>query len=142
MLPHARVERSDAAKREKAVEWRAGQSETVRPPPELLAERGVASDDRATDDVAVAVQVFRRRVHDEIRAERDRLLEGGGEEGIVGDHQRADGVSGGGDASDVRDTQNRIARRFDPDEPRPPASDLRLGADRGEVDLHDVKMAA
>ena len=89
VLVHAHVQRAHAAQREIAVERRAGDAEAVGPPRELVAERGVARDDRAADDVAVAVQILRRRVHDDVRAERDRLLQRRREERVVDDEQRA-----------------------------------------------------
>src|SRR5688500_15883441 len=116
MLGHAHVERSHPAQREEAVEWRAGYTQTVCPPAKLLAQCCVTSDDCPTDDVAMSVQILRRRMNDEGGAERDRLLEGRGEKRVVGNDERTDGVAGSGDAFDVGDAQDRIARRLDPDE--------------------------
>ena len=59
------------------------------------APRG--GDDRAADHVAVAVQVLGGRMHDEVRAERQRLLPERREEGVVDHHQRAGRVRGLGD---------------------------------------------
>ena len=89
MLANARMQRAHAAQREVAVERRAGDAETVRPPRELVGQRPLSGDHRAADDVAVAVQVFRRRVHDDVRAERDRLLQRRRQERVVDDDERA-----------------------------------------------------
>ena len=54
-----------------------------------LAELGVGRDERAADDVGVPAEVLRRRVHDDVGAERERLLQVGRGEGVVDDQQRA-----------------------------------------------------
>ena len=48
-----------------------------------------ASDQRAADDVGVPAHVLRGRVHDDVRAERERLLQVGRGERVVDDQQRA-----------------------------------------------------
>ncbi len=71
-------------------------------------------DDRATDHVAVAVEVLRGRVEHEIRAELQRLLPGRREERVVDHDERARGLAECRDLLDIRDAQERVARRLDP----------------------------
>ncbi len=77
-----------------AVERRAGEAEAVRPPRELLVQRCVLRDHRAADDVAVAVDVLRRRMHDDVGAERERPLQRRRQERVVDDDGRVDRVRG------------------------------------------------
>ena len=56
---------------------------------EPLVELGRAGDDRAADDVRVAVDVLRQAVEDDVGPERQRLLEEGRRERVVHDEQRA-----------------------------------------------------
>src|SRR6185503_18609291 len=105
------------------------------------AEGGVARDDRAADDVAVAVEVFRGRVDDDIGAELDRSLEGGREEGVVDDDDRRLGVMRcGGEATDVGDAEQWIARRLDPEQARLASSDLLRCARRREVGEYELEV--
>src|SRR5881409_2618299 len=113
------MQRTNTAQREIAVEWRAGDAEAVRPPGELLAHHAIRRHHRAAYDVAVTIQVFRRGVDDDVRAERDRLLQRGREEGVVDDDDRADAVRGRRRGPHVGDAQQGIAWRFDPDHARP-----------------------
>ena len=75
VLPHAHAERLQAAQHEVAVERARHAADRLLEEVELLGERVVARHDRAADDVGVAVQVLRRRVHDDRRAELERPLE-------------------------------------------------------------------
>src|SRR6185312_12630434 len=68
------IERAQPAQCHVAVERRARHAEAVRPPRELAVMLGAARDHSAADDIAVAVQIFGRRMHDQVRAERDRAL--------------------------------------------------------------------
>ena len=82
------------------------------------ASARVAREDGAADHVGVAAEVLRRRVDDEVGAERERLLQERGGEGVVDGEQRAGGVRGVGGAADVDDVEERVRRRLDPDELR------------------------
>ncbi len=113
---HARRERAQAAQRQEAVERRAGEAEAVRPPGETLDDGRVFRDDRAADDVAVAVDVLRRRMHDDVGAERERPLQHRRQERVVDDAARADRVRGLRDVADVGDAQQRVRWRLDPDD--------------------------
>ena len=75
MLSDSRVQCPHAAQRQIAVERGARDAKAVRPPRELVAGRGLARDDRAADDISMAVELLRRRVAHDVGAERDRLLQ-------------------------------------------------------------------
>ena len=110
MVLEARVQRAQAAQGHEAVERRAGEAEAVGPPDELLVERRVSRYHRPADHVAVAVQVLRRRVHDQVRPERERLLPGRRQEGVVDHGQRTAARAERGERVDVGDAQQRVAR--------------------------------
>ena len=96
----------------------------------LLGELEVAHDERAADDVGVPAAVLRGRVHDDVGAERQRLLEVRRREGVVDDEQRAGVVRDGRERLDVADVEQRVGRRLDPDH-------LGLaGPDRGAHRVH------
>jgi hypothetical protein len=89
----------------------------------------------------VSVEILRRRVDDEIRAELERALEHGREEGVVDDDARAGRMRERADGLDVRDPQQRIARRLDEHERRL-ARDRRVQGRRVvEVDELDAEVA-
>ena len=89
----------------------------------------------AADHVGVAVQVLRRRVHDDVEAELERPLDVGAGEGVVGDRdQRRARLASAAIAFEVDELQQRIGRRLDPDHPRL-RPDRRLDrVEVGEVD--------
>ena len=74
-----------------------------------------AAGERAGGDVAVAVQVLRRRVHDEIDAESERLLIDRARERVVDHRDHAVRATGVGDAADVHAAERRIDRRLEPE---------------------------
>ena len=83
-----------------------------------VAGRGVGGDHhRAADDVAVTAGVLGGRVHHDVGAERDRLLQVGRGEGVVDDEQRTRLVGDGRDRLDVGDAEQRVGGRLDPDHP-------------------------
>ena len=84
-----------------------------------------ARDQRARDHVAVAVQVFGRRVHDEIGAELQRPAQHRRRRGAVDREPGAGAVRDLGRGRDVGDRPGRVGRRLDPDELG------RAGTDRG-----------
>ena len=116
--------------------------EAVAPPGELLGDFLLRGDHRAADHVAVAVDVLGGRMHHDVGAERDGLLPARRQEGVVGHHQRADGMRALRDVGDIGDAQQRIAGRFDPHQ----RGGLRQrGVDRGriaEVDEFHRELAA
>ena len=54
-----------------------------------LGELGVVDRDEPADDVGVAAEVLRGRVHDDVGAERERLLQVRRGERVVDDDARA-----------------------------------------------------
>ena len=130
---HAREQRAHAAEREEAVERCTGEPEAIRPPCEQFDMSRVTRDNRAAHDVTVAVEVLRGGVHDEIGAEREGALQRGGEESVVGDHECTCLVTRGAHGSQVRDAQQRIARRLDPQQVRREARNRLRGVGRREV---------
>ena len=71
----------------------------------------------AADDVGVAAEVLRRRVHDDVGAERERLLQVRRRERVVDDERaRRRACAASATARDVDDVEQRVRRRLDPDE--------------------------
>jgi hypothetical protein len=62
----------------------------------------------------VAAEELRRRVDDDVGAERERLLQQRRGERVVHDHARARLAGGGADRGDVGDVQQRVRRRLEP----------------------------
>ncbi len=75
-----------------------------------------AASQRSGDDIAVAVQVFGRRMHDDIGAKSDRLRQHRGRRGAVDGELGAGPVCDLGRAGDVGYRPQRVRRRLDPDE--------------------------
>ena len=85
---HAHRERLQAAQREEAVERRRNPAERVLEEAQPLAHRAIARADEAADDVGVAADVLGRRVHDDVGAQLERLLQVRARERVVDDQQR------------------------------------------------------
>jgi len=83
-------ERSEAAQRQIGIERRAGDAGAVGPPRQFVTERPVASEHSAADHIAVSVDELRGRMHDDIAAESERILQRRGQESIVGDRTKGD----------------------------------------------------
>src|SRR6266550_3989587 len=111
---YARMQRPNPAQREKTVKRRARDSKTVCPPRQLFGESCFRGDHCASDHVAVAVEVFRRRMNHQIRPELDRPLESWREEGVVDTDDGSRLTSRADDRRQVRDAQQRIAWRLYP----------------------------
>ena len=103
------------------------------------AARASLDDQRAADDVGVAVQVLRHRVRDDVGAELERPLEVRRHERVVDGEQRCRvGLQTCGDRRDVDELQHRVGRRLDPHELRrsagsPPRPPPRRRSDRRSV---------
>jgi hypothetical protein len=85
-----------------------------------LPPRGarVAGDERPAEDIAVPGEVLRRRVHDDVGAERERLRVHGRRAGGVDGDERAGGVRVRRDPGDVGDGPRRVRGRLEPHEAR------------------------
>ena len=122
---HAHAQGLDAAQHQPRVHRAGNGADRVLVEGDLLGDAVVGEDHRSPDDVGVTAHVLRRRVHDDVGAERDRLRQIGRGERVVDDQQRAGLMGELGDRRDVDDAEQRVGRRLDP-------HDLRdAGADRG-----------
>ena len=90
--------------------------------------------DGAADRVGVAADVLRRRVHDDVGAERERLLQVRARERVVDDDERAGRVRALGDRGDVDDLEQRVGRRLEPDQVGRPLERLARDALVRQVD--------
>ena len=90
----------------------------IGPPVDLLDQRRIGGEQRAAEQVGMAVQRLGRRMQDEVAAERERPLAARRRQRVVGDDQRAGRLGRRGARGDVDDPQQRIARRLDPDQRR------------------------
>ena len=70
-------------------------------------------DDDAADAVTVAVEVLRRAVDDQIRAELDRALEAGAREGVVDDQAGTALVRQFGHGREIGELHDRVGGRLD-----------------------------
>ena len=113
---HSYRERLQAAQHEPRVERPGHGAERLLQEVETLGERVVVRRHEAADDVAVTAEVLRRRVHDEVGAELERLLQVRRRERVVDDEQRTDRVRRVCGLADVDDVQKRVRRRLDPHE--------------------------
>ena len=86
---HPHAERLHAAQHEVAVERRRHRAGRVLREAQAFGEPVVVDGDEPADDVAVTTEVLRRRVHDDIGAERDRLLQVRRGERVVDDDEGA-----------------------------------------------------
>eukprot|EP01132_Coremiostelium_polycephalum_P021847 gene21848-biopygen12291 len=71
--------------------------------------KGAAVDDHATQRVAVAAHVFGHRMHDDVRAELDRLAQDWRGHGVVHHQRHATGVGDVGQGFDIDDIACRVA---------------------------------
>ena len=134
MAVHPHGERLDAAQDEVAVERRGNRAGGVLHVAQSLGELVVVDGDDATDDVAVAAEVLRRRVDDDVGAEGEWLLEIRRGERVVDDDQGTVLVGHGGDGLDVDAAEQRVGRRLQPHERGVGRPGCRQGVDVGEVD--------
>ena len=84
-----RVQRAQATQRQKAVERRTCEAQAIGPPRQLLGEFFGCADHGTAHHIAVAVDVLRRGVDDQISAERERLLPARRQESVVDRDQSA-----------------------------------------------------
>jgi len=112
------VQSSQSAQGQEGIERRTGQAERIAPPTQPFQQGLGLGDGRAANDVAVPVDILRRRVDDDVGAMLDRPLKRRRQEGIVDGDHGAGGPSCGGNSSEVGDTQERVGRRLDPQQRR------------------------
>ena len=117
VLPHPDRERLDPAQHQPGVERSGDRPERLLEEVETFRECVVVGRDESADRVAVAAEVLGGRVHDDVRAQRERLLQVRRREGVVDDEERAHRMGSVGGAADVDHVQQRVRRRLHPDEP-------------------------
>ena len=117
LLVHAHLEGLDASEEQPGVEGREAAPGGVDCEVELFAERGVVDGQDAGHEVVVARQVLGAALVDDVGAEVERVLEQGGEHGVVdGDDGGGVGfVHGGGDGGDVDDLDQGVRGGFEQD---------------------------
>ena len=86
---HAHRQRLDPAQHQVAVERAGHGAHGVLEEARALGDAGVVGRHEPADDVGVAAEVLRRRVHDHVGAERERLLQVRRGEGVVDDARSA-----------------------------------------------------
>ncbi len=84
----------------------------------LLMHRWVTGDRGATDDVAVAVDVFGGRMNDDVGAMLDGPLQRRREKGVIHDDQCSSGMGGLADCREIGDAQQRVGWGLDPHQRR------------------------
>ena len=130
---HAHRERLDATQHEVAVERSGHRAGCVLDERELVAEVRICRRDEATDRVRVSTEIFRGGVHDDIGAERERLLKIWRCEGVVDDNEHAVRVRNRADCRNVHDAETGIGRRLDPHDARVRRERLREPLRVGEI---------
>ncbi len=111
---HPHAERLHAAQHEVAVERRRHRAGRVLREAQALGELVVVDGEEPADHVAVTAEVLRGRVHDDVGAERDRLLQVRRGERVVDDDQGAAAMGELGDRLDVDAREQRVGRRLEP----------------------------
>ncbi len=137
VLAHAERERLEATEGQEGVERREHVAHAdLLEEPDFVGEVGVVGDDGTADGVAVAVQVLRRAVDDDVGTEFERVLEVRREEGVVHAEGRIDRFGDGGDGFDVTESEERVRRRLHPDECRFVAHGVGDGV--GVAGVHEI----
>ncbi len=113
---HAQGERLESAQRQKAIERPGYRADRVLQKRDAVAEFLVALADHrdAGDEIGVAVEIFRRRMNDDIEAQFERALNPRARERVVRHRERTVFVREARDDFEIGEFEQRIARRFDP----------------------------
>ena len=104
---------------------------------QLLAELRAPGNGEAEEQVGVATEELGRAVHRDVCAKGDRLLQQWCGEGVVDRDQSADVPRRRAQSRQIGDVQQRVGRRFQPDEIRAPGRGYGDGG-VGNVDQLDV----
>ncbi len=113
---HPDGEGLDAAQRQEGVERPGHRARSVLQERDLLGQFVVGGDHDAAHHVGVPAQVLGGRVHHDVRAEFQRLLQVWRGEGVVHDQLRARVAGNLRQGGDVTDVEQRIGGRLDPDQ--------------------------
>ncbi len=111
--PDAKTHRVNSAQDEETVEWSGDAALGVLVPAIFLEQPPRPKDESPADQVAVASEVLRGRVHDDVRAEFERALEDRRGERVVDRDPGAAGPSEGDRSPQVGDLEQRIRRRLE-----------------------------
>jgi hypothetical protein len=130
VLPHAQRESFYSSQREKTIERRRRSAGGILQELEPLVERDLIEANRTADDVRMSREIFCRRMKHEIGAKLERPLENRRCECVVDQTESAVGVGNFCRRSDVADPEQRVGRRFDPDQPGAPGD--------GALDFSDI----
>ena len=110
----AQGQRLHPAEEQPAVKWRWHRADRVLVEAQLLLQLVVAGHHGAANDVAVPADVLGRAVHDDVRAQVQRLLQVRRREGVVDAHERATAVRHLAHGVDVDHAEQRVGRRLQP----------------------------
>jgi hypothetical protein len=114
---HAQFERLQAAQKEESGQRRnSGAGEVAQPMAPDHFDNAFWSRHDAGDKVAMPADELGRRMHDEVGAQEDGLLQCGRGEGVVNDRQGSGLVCDPADGGNVDDPEVRIGRRLKKDE--------------------------
>ena len=116
LLADAQLQRLEAARAEERLERPHHAAGGVLHEVQLVEQRLVADDQRPAEQVAVAAEVLRGRVHHDVGPQLQRPREHRRGERAVDAQQRAAPMGDFGARRDVGDRHQRIAGRFDPHE--------------------------
>ena len=130
VLPHAQRESFYSSQREKTIERGRRSAGGILQELEPLVERDLIEANRTADDVRMSREIFCRRVKHEIDAKLERPLENRRCECVVDQTQGAAAMGDVRCQPDIRDSEKRVGRRFDPDKPSPPS--------HGALDFSDI----
>ena len=120
---HAQRQGAQPAQRQVGLERAGDPAGDVAAGPQLGAERGVAGDEHAHQQVGMAGQVLGGRVHDDVRALSRAAATASGVVNVASTHdQRAGLVGRRGQDRHVDHAEQRIGRRLEPQQARRPAS--------------------
>jgi len=108
------------------------------PVPEDRFDQIATPDDRPTECVGMAPEELGGAVHDEVGAQRQRLLEHRRGEGVVDHGDRPAILAGGEQARQVDDLQRRVGRRLEVEQVAAPVHRLLDTVGVGRVDQLDL----
>ena len=112
---HSRNESFDPPKDKPAVKRRGALPQGVREELDPVGQRLLFRDNGPSDDVAMAVEVLRGGMNDQVGAELERALVDRRQKRIIHDRKGTVGSGNVAERPDIQDVEQGIARRFNPD---------------------------
>ena len=110
---HPQRQRLDAAQNEEALEGGKNSAGGLLDEEKALLVLGLRANERAAEAIRVAVEKLGRRVHDDVRAERQWALQNGGHEGVVHADLNAVCMGYGAHRGNVGERHDGVGRRLD-----------------------------